>query len=634
MLTYKINIDDASIKKSEIIPEKILLDEEEEKIIFEFNSSYSHNIEDGQGVIFERGDGETVYISDEYYTSRESEKKFTINSLKDYTIDSFRTEGIENIYCPSNTEYNRALKITFYDDKYHDFFTIRKANVREDLLCPEGVCEEDETIDIPIKNYIYYSKDEHGEYSYYIDEDRRYCVNDYVVSNSLFLLKADGVDSENRYVFSRESLKNTKQTLYFYDENNEKVSFECIVPFSGSGDSRSSLYFLYTVNSEDDENDIVKSIEDGVTLYTENNKYFKKGETIEIVDGGEKKKYIKLIPHKGTKFYSEISDIKLRIPLTEAFETNMLQRETIENEYIINKANELINPIVDMEKQIFVPVITNGNGEIVCDNVKEIFFNLNFLSRNENDVDADDPDMHDKFKHSWKKSSEPLVDAKKKTIRLEDSKIKSWTTSLCPNQKSTHLFDLGYTYEDLKYQKMCVKKSFIRFSYFNKQSRANQALLYYSTIYLDSGEIYGKINKKEKCIDCSVSVCNSFNRTKSSEGYYLYLFPSVLKGVRDEWVTIYMRVDFNHAKYGYTIPMSTPSSEDNKNNGYVNMSGGNYVQEKKNLDNDICFPVMVRYNSEENRYEWCVNNKSNVINNNSNEGTITFNLYEPIVNKQ
>jgi hypothetical protein len=565
--------------------------------------------------------------------------------LEDYTIDSFWTEDIESIYCPSNPEYNRALKITFYDDKYHDFFTIRKANVREDILCPEGVCEEDETIDIPIKNHIYYSKNKNGEYSYYIDEDRRYCANDYVVSNSLFLLKADGVDSENRYVFSEESLKNTKQILYFYDENGEKVSFECIVPFSGSSDSRSSIYFLYTINNEGDENSIVKNIEDGVTLYTENNKYFKKGETIEIVDGEEKEEYVELIPHKGTKFYSETFDIKLRIPLTEAFETNMLQRDTIENEYIVNKANELINPIVDMEKQIFHPVIINDKGEVECDNVKEIFFNLNFLSRYTSITISEGEIVRE---HSWKKSSEPVKE-NGKVIRLENKgecdtsgnkKSGSYTFMGCEESKSTHLQDLGFTDDDLRYQKMCVKKSFIRFSYFNKQSRANQALLYYSTIYLDSGEIYGKINKSNSCIDCSVSVCNAFNRTKSSEGYYLYLFPSVLKDVRDKWVTIYMRVDFNHAKYGYTIPMSTPSYEHYKNHGYINADSGNYVNEKKNLDNDICFPVMVRYNSEKNRYEWCVNDKKMPdyneysIKNNTTEGIITFNLYEPIVNKQ
>ena len=701
MLKYKINVLGANITKKQLFPERLLLNEDENSIIFEFNNNNLHTMDENDSLFLNRGDNETVYLENEYYSQVIDKKSISINSLSEYSLTNYWVEEISDVYCPAQT-FNKAIKFNFYDDKMHDFFTIRKGGVREDLNCTqETPCDEEETQDLVVKNYIYYNKNNEGEYTYTIDNYRRYCANEYVLSDSKFLLKSIGIDMNGYYIFDDNSLKNTKQTLYFYDENNEKISFECMIPF-GSSDRRNELYYFY--NEDDDNDKIIEAINNNSTLYSEDDRYFKIDkskfiikhifklngeEVINEIIGDEveydtnnnlikikyngiitsynldeiKGVYRELIPHKGTKFYKEYGDFKLKIPIEEAFETNISQRDDIVEYYVGERANELINPIVDMEKQIFVPVIgeyvletisgdeniteewndnkksfsnigkkywKNENNvvtyielkyDVVCDNVKEIFFNLNFLSRYiSKDVD------------NWKISSEPIKGEKRNVTRLEKY-VDSKTKERCENPKASHLLDLGYTDKDLEYQKMCVKKSFIRFSYFNKQSRANQALLYYSTIYLDSGEIYGKILKGDKCIGCSVSVCNSFNRSKSSEGYYLYLFPSVLGGKEDEWVTIYMKVDFNHAKYGYTIPMSSPSNDEYKEKGYINMSEGNYTEQKKALDSDICFPIRVRYNTYKRRYEWCVEDKY-MITNNQNEGIITYNLYEPIVNYQ
>lgn len=701
MLKYKINVLGANITKKQLFPERLLLNEDENSIIFEFNNNNLHTMDENDSLFLNRGDNETVYLENEYYSQVIDKKSISINGLSEYSLTNYWVEEISDVYCPAQT-FNKAIKFNFYDNEMHDFFTIRKGGVREDLNCTqETPCDEDETQDLSVKNYIYYNKNNEDEYTYIIDEYRRYCANEYVLSDSKFLLKSIGIDVDGYYIFDENSLKNTKQTLYFYDENNEKISFECMIPFSSS-DRRNELYYFY--NENDDNDKIIEAINNNTALYSEDDRYFKIDkskfiikhisnlngeEVINEIIGDEveydtnnnlikikyngittsynldeiKGVYRELIPHKGTKFYKEFGDFKLKIPIEEAFETNISQRDDIVEHYVGERANELINPIVDMEKQIFVPVIgeyvletisgdeniteewndnkksfsnigkkywKNENNvvtyielkyDVVCDNVKEIFFNLNFLSRYiSKDVD------------NWKISSEPIKGEKRNVTRLEKY-VDSKTKERCENPKASHLLDLGYTDKDLEYQKMCVKKSFIRFSYFNKQSRANQALLYYSTIYLDSGEIYGKILKGDKCIGCSVSVCNSFNRSKSSEGYYLYLFPSVLGGKEDEWVTIYMKVDFNHAKYGYTIPMSSPTNDEYKENGYIKMSKGNYTEQKKALDNDICFPIRVRYNTYKRRYEWCVEDKY-MITNNQNEGIITYNLYEPIVNYQ
>ena len=95
-------------------------------------------------------------------------------------------------------------------------------------------------------------------------------------------------------------------------------------------------------------------------------------------------------------------------------------------------------------------------------------------------------------------------------------------------------------------------------------------LLFYSTIFLDSGELYEKyiknIDKKIKNqnislvndntlgndnLTVSFNVCDRYNRSKSSEGFYLYLFPDDIDNNKER--TIYMKVEFNHAGYGKKV---------------------------------------------------------------------------------
>jgi hypothetical protein len=113
-------------------------------------------------------------------------------------------------------------------------------------------------------------------------------------------------------------------------------------------------------------------------------------------------------------------------------------------------------------------------------------------------------------------------------------------------------------------------------------------MLYYSTIFLDDGELYGKYIKqlqdedfkkyKEKNsakkmgkanenalvvlysagtrVDSKIVITNEYDRTKSSEGFNIYLFAEdrTFEAENGE-KTIYMKVEFNHAGNGKTIPL-------------------------------------------------------------------------------
>ena len=144
----------------------------------------------------------------------------------------------------------------------------------------------------------------------------------------------------------------------------------------------------------------------------------------------------------------------------------------------------------------------------------------------------------------------------------------------------------------------------------------NQNLLYYSTIFVDSGKLFGKyikyiedtpyrsvvyetngdtetetINAKDSEIDlvgikvdrepygdllrdeddvafdnidqveelrlsCQFTVQDKFQSNASSDGFYLYLWKDNESGVIP--TDIYMKVEFNHAGYGRTIPFMMP----------------------------------------------------------------------------
>ena len=170
---------------------------------------------------------------------------------------------------------------------------------------------------------------------------------------------------------------------------------------------------------------------------------------------------------------------------------------------------------------------------------------------------------------------------------------------------------LNFTDSDIFNQKKKVSQSFLRLSFYSSKDPIEQKLLYYSTIFLDSGELYGKyvkqlaylhkegvfnrtmidvnenamvvlhygdyVTKTEgKRVDTEIKVTNEYDRSKSSEGFNIYLF-SEDKTFETENCekTIYMKVEFNHAGNGKTIPLIMWPKV---NNEYVPLTTENYIE--------------------------------------------------------
>lgn len=54
---------------------------------------------------------------------------------------------------------------------------------------------------------------------------------------------------------------------------------------------------------------------------------------------------------------------------------------------------------------------------------------------------------------------------------------------------------LGFSNDDVKYQKSKLKKTFLRISFYDSDNIGNQNLLHSSTIFLDSGNLFAKYIK-------------------------------------------------------------------------------------------------------------------------------------------
>ena len=203
---------------------------------------------------------------------------------------------------------------------------------------------------------------------------------------------------------------------------------------------------------------------------------------------------------------------------------------------------------------------------------------------------------------------------------------------------------LNFTDNDIFYRKSKVSKSFIRLSFYTSTDAITQKLLFYSTVFLDSTNLYGKFLKQKSymeesgyfkrknnlnlnaavvfCddntisarLDTKLTITNEFDKTKSSEGFNIYLFAEDRNFRRENGEkTIYMKVEFNHAGNGKTIPMILwPKDE---NGEYTGLTIENFLT-------NLYIPVKIAY--FEDRYIYYIPDAFK-----NENGNIELVLFEP-----
>jgi len=475
------------------------------------------------------------------------------------------------------------------------------------------------------------------------------CPGDYAVYNNLFLYKSTEVNSHNRYKFSGTSenkidgeiivyLNDTLKdyfkdkengTNWAYNKENGKLYLtNCITPSLENGkDNRNLLLW----DAEDLE--VAKKLIENcpyLRYYTKDDRFIK-----EV--GYDAEKGLKYAKRDNTEISKKQYSIILSNLIEEDFSTSLIQEELLTENYVERVKKESKNPIIDYEKQIFEPVYYNSSGEIL-DTAKKINFILNFRERNSTITESEE--FYDTVDYGeWK------IDPSKGWNNYKINK-----DGITGSTKTDLLGYLGFNDEDVYFRKKKLSKSFIRLSFYDTQDRATQSLLFTSTIFVKEGELYSNYIKNLKndimpdrkgyvfteetdyrldlSFNCKgkysneISEVGNYNSNYSSEGFYLYLFPSIIK--ENGLATIYMKVEFNHAKYGYTIPFVKVQNNGFPRINYVETKDGKEYVNTKALFDDMYIPINLKYDIENNKYTWGIK---------GNDSTITFHLCEPRINK-
>ena len=259
----------------------------------------------------------------------------------------------------------------------------------------------------------------------------------------------------------------------------------------------------------------------------------------------------------------------VKIPISQKFENDLFHNDMIQKNFVDKAVANSINPIIDMEKDVYTPAIQKKVGEQVnakYDDCYKIIFNLHFLEhrdtmRNgqkekwvcdknsywngtrvlEKEYVVDNDEADEKYKKEMKKVVDlkgrvynydikyadiskvdkydyfsyygaiPKKDPSARTVdgfdnpNIEESKdykidddeykkLRDERVKLTEYQ-SDLLSYLGFTNDDVKYQKSKLKKSFLRISFYDSDNIANQNLLHTATIFLDSGDLFAKYIK-------------------------------------------------------------------------------------------------------------------------------------------
>ncbi len=366
------------------------------------------------------------------------------------------------------------------------------------------------------------------------------------------------------------------------------------------------------------------------------------------------------------EFWFEKPTVRINLPLTSSFETNLFQNELLNEDFVEIEKKKAINRIVDIEKDVYYPcVCVKENNKVSFEDVYTIKFNLHFREH---------------------KGDNWLVENDAYWYGVEQAKNENGVGSTGKphvNEEITNsnisdlLSFLDFTNSDVHYQKNALKKSFIRLSYYDSTNPADQNLLGYSTIFFNTGEMFAKYAKymetdgfneikfnnigvydideeksgigvgrqmpissdedfdledfEEKRLSSQFVIKSKGTSNASSEGFYIYLWKDNESALPQD---IYMKVEFNHAKYGRTIPFMMPFKENGDKKGFKDFAdivsdfGGNdpnpYGMRKYNKYSYL--HLKYQYDKETLKHRYYIDPDTYGYGTKSNE--IVINLYE------
>lgn len=441
----------------------------------------------------------------------------TIEVTNDLFLNYSVSENVQQEICTFNNSYQ--LYALNKSEKTFSFFIDKKYTLDVEKITNLRVSEENGTI-TPEQNVFIYCNDKH-----YFD------INDDITLYFTYI-KDDGIYTtvDIEFSFFNDTILTTS-----YDNFKDGYLF--------------NLFFDENLPTSDEEREEKEGTLKGCQVLRDNFLFTEKTDTT---------------------FWSNRSTVSIDIPFSSSFETNLYQMDLIKEKFVDKTKKEVINRIVDLERDVYYPSVYDINNKYSHD-IYTIKFNLHFREHRGDD---------------WTVTNDTLWNG------VEDNRINKDITD---DNVSDLLMFLGFNNEDVRYQRNKLKKSFLRLSYYDSPNPANQNLLMYSTIFVNSGELFSKyarygeeegytlisINEdgeyvlstdkkgigvdkeydgfiEEKRLSSQFVVKDKNTSKSSSEGFYLYLWKEDETPIPQD---IYMKVEFNHAEFGRTIPFMMPYSE-------------------------------------------------------------------------
>ena len=276
----------------------------------------------------------------------------------------------------------------------------------------------------------------------------------------------------------------------------------------------------------------------------------------------------------------------LGVVLEQDYDAKRMFQEYQVNELFVKKIkNSIIPDFIDLEKIKYAPAFIEEkpNEETVEDTGDTIVttylatgltFNLHFRTRisGETPYDFEDVWHLNDAVETWNGNGIDDAPKTREGLYTDENFVNS----------SNLIGYLGFTDDDIYNQKNRVKQSFIRLSFYDSDNPLTQNLLYYSTIFFDSGDLFGKYVKRKAWLEeeneeydhlitpvvwsstadtdtCSavtsqLMVNDEYDMTRSGEGFNLYLFREDAP-IENDPQDIYMKIEFNHAGIGRTVPL-------------------------------------------------------------------------------
>ena len=303
--------------------------------------------------------------------------------------------------------------------------------------------------------------------------------------------------------------------------------------------------------------------------------------------------------------YTKNGYIHIPLSLTSQQSNNLMQDDIVTSKFFEAEKKKAINPIIDMEKDVYSPKYIKGDGNYIGSKtdfsmIESIRVNLHFRTRNldnwkvnewYNDISTSGTD------DNWFVTDYyPYSGMTNKDILMNSSDLMGL---------------LDFTNDDVYYQRSKIARSFLRFSYYDSPNPQTQTLLATSTVFMNGHRMFKRFidnSRKDEHYFAKVSEDNNYNFTivnkiavdtefinskkakdfsrieidddhrigsefiitnkyeseNSSEGYYIYIFREYSEKLVPK--PIYMKIDFNHAGIGRTIPFIIPMKWKKKEN--------------------------------------------------------------------